>query len=196
MIEKSKQKIKDEINKLPKEWQDIIRNSNWEKISEEIGGKHFFTENEINDFQLETALILLGIEDEDSYALNIESNIVTSKKKAEEIAREINQRIFTPISERIEGKNPLKNNPEKPIISSAQIDEEIPLPPYAKIITNDQLPINNEVEDSSKEEEKQQVPVEQSKNILEEKMKSPSISNHTVSDYSTKSPDPYREEIM
>ena len=78
ITEKSKKLIGEEMLSLPKEAQDAINDSDWEKISEEIGKKHLLNENEINAFQLETASFLLGLIDEDSYALNIENNVGTS----------------------------------------------------------------------------------------------------------------------
>ena len=101
ITEKSKKLIGEEMLSLPKEAQDAINDSDWEKISEEIGKKHLLNENEINAFQLETASFLLGLIDEDSYALNIENNVGTSAEEAEKINNEINQKIFTPISEKL-----------------------------------------------------------------------------------------------
>ncbi|MFH1366198.1 MAG: hypothetical protein ABIG99_02325 [Patescibacteria group bacterium] len=99
MTEKLKQTIKEEVGKLPKENQDVINNFGWEKISEEIGKKFLLTESEINDLQVETLLILIGLQDPDEYAQNVENNIGTSKAEAEKIADEVLQKIFTPIND-------------------------------------------------------------------------------------------------
>ena len=56
-------------------------------------------ESEVNDFQVETMLILAGLEEGKSYARNIENNIGTSKNEAEKIAEEVKQKIFTPIND-------------------------------------------------------------------------------------------------
>lgn len=99
MTDKLKQVIKEEIGKLPKENQEVINAFGWEKISEEIGKKNLLTENEINDFQIETLLILTGLEDINDYAKNIENEVGTSKNEAEKIAEEALQQIFSPINE-------------------------------------------------------------------------------------------------
>ena len=98
MTEKLKQTIKEEIEKLPKENQKVITTFGWEKISEEIGKKYLLTESEINDFQVETLLILTGIQSLDSYSINIENEVGTSKEKASEMAGEMLQKIFIPIN--------------------------------------------------------------------------------------------------
>lgn len=99
MTEKLKQIIKEEVAKLPKELQDVISSFDWVSTTEEIGKKYLLTESEINDIQVETLLVLVGIENSDSYAFNIENNVETSKEEAEKITEEINQKIFIPIND-------------------------------------------------------------------------------------------------
>lgn len=98
MTEKSKNLIKEEMLNLPKEAQEAINASGWEKVSEEIGKKYLLNEDEIETFQLETASFLLGFIDEDSYTVNIEDEVGVSKDEALKIAEEANERIFTPIN--------------------------------------------------------------------------------------------------
>lgn len=107
MTEELKQKMEEEIIKLPKEKREAINDFDWAKKTEEIGKKHLLTEDEINDFQLETGLVLIGLVDLDLYLINIENEIGTSKDEAEKIALEVFNEVFTPISTSIE--IPIKN---------------------------------------------------------------------------------------
>ena len=111
MTEQLKQIAKEEIIKLPKEMQETINAFDWVKITEEIGKKYLLTESEINDLQVETLLVLVGLENADYYAQNVENEIGTSKNEAIKIAEEANQKIFTPIANTIEEniKKNLKN---------------------------------------------------------------------------------------
>lgn len=113
MTEKLKQIIKEEVMKLPKEAQEAINSLEWGNIAEEIGKKFLLNESEINDFQVETLLVLVGIEDENYYAQNIENEVGTSKNEAEKMAEEVNQKIFTPINnffiEHIKKSEKIKN---------------------------------------------------------------------------------------
>lgn len=113
MTEKLKQIIQEEVTKLPKEKQEAINALDWENIVEEISKKYLLTENEMNDFQVETLLVLIGLNDLDFYATNIENNVGTGKNEAEKIAEEVNQKIFTPIydalTKKIEGNLKNKN---------------------------------------------------------------------------------------
>src|SRR6185369_16146103 len=102
MTDKLKQIIQEEVGKLPKDAQDAINSLDWAKTAEEIGKKYLLNESEINDFQVETLLILIGTEDGNDFAKNIEDNVGTSKEEAEKIAEETAHRIFTPISEMME----------------------------------------------------------------------------------------------
>lgn len=114
MTEKSKNLIREEMLNLPKEAQEAINASGWEKISEEIGKKYLLDEDEIETFQLETASFLLGLVDEDAYPINIEDEVGTSREEARKISAEVFEKIFTPISNILE-ENIKKNlNSKKP----------------------------------------------------------------------------------
>ena len=101
MTEKLKQIIKEEVGKLPKENQEVISAFGWEKILEEIEKKYLLLDEEINDLQVETLLVLIGLQDPDEYAKNVENEVGTSKAEAEKIANEVFEKIFTPIYEKI-----------------------------------------------------------------------------------------------
>jgi hypothetical protein len=109
MTDKLKQKMEEEIMKLPKERQGAINAFDWSKVTEEIGKRHLLTESELNDFQLETGLVLLGLIDLDSYALNIENNVGTTQEESKKMSIEVFNEIFTPISRMIESSVKIKN---------------------------------------------------------------------------------------
>jgi hypothetical protein len=111
MTEKLKQIAKEEIMKLPKEAQDVINAFDWAKITEEIGSKFLFSDDEVNDFQVETLLVLVGLEDIEAYPRNIENKIDTGKDEAIKMAEEVKKRIFTPLY------NNLTENVKKNLIS-------------------------------------------------------------------------------
>jgi len=102
MTEKLKSIIKEEVMKLPKEAQEAINAFDWVKVAEEIGKEYKFSESEVNNFQVETLLVLVGIEESESYPKNIEDEVGTSREEAEKIAKEAFQKIFTPISKILE----------------------------------------------------------------------------------------------
>jgi len=104
MTDKSKKIIADEMSNLPKEAREAINAFGWEKIAEEIGKKYLLDESEITTLQLETASFLLGLVDEDSYPVNIEDEVGTSKAEAEKIASEAMEKIFKPIADEIDKK--------------------------------------------------------------------------------------------
>ena len=111
MTEKLKQIIQEEVVKLPKEAQEVINSLSWENIAEEIGKKYLLTESEINDLQVETLLILVGLENGNYFGQNVENNVGATKDEAVKITEEIAQKIFTPINNALEEniKNNLKN---------------------------------------------------------------------------------------
>lgn len=102
MTEKLKQIIKRETEKLPKETQEAINTVNWVNVTEQIGKKSSLNESEINDFQVQTLLVLIGLRDADSYVSNIENEVGTSKNEAEKMANEAFEEIFEPITDILE----------------------------------------------------------------------------------------------
>lgn len=112
MTEKLKQTIEEEIAELPKEGQEAIGAVPWIKIAEEIGTKFNLTEEEIEDFQLETLLMLIGAVDSEFYAINIENQVGTTKDDAIQMAQETLEKIFSPINKIVE-ENIKKNMKNK-----------------------------------------------------------------------------------
>jgi len=98
ITEKLKQIIQREVAKLPKENQEVINNFGWEQIAEEIGKKHLLSDEEASIFQAETLVVLVGLEDPDYYAQNIENEVGTSKEEARKISDDVFEKIFTPIN--------------------------------------------------------------------------------------------------
>lgn len=104
MTDKFKQTIKEEMTTLPKESQEVINTFDWAKVSGEIGKIHFLDESEINDLQVLTGLILVGIGDSDLLAKDIEEYVGTSRNEAEKISEEITEKIFMPIVKNLKDK--------------------------------------------------------------------------------------------
>lgn len=114
MTEKLQQKTKEEIAKLPKLNQEAINSVDWGKITSEIGGKYSLSDSEINDFQIETLFVLVGLASFDLYTSNVE-NIGMTHIEAESIVKEVFEKILTPIANKMETsvKNNLKTHDPK-----------------------------------------------------------------------------------
>lgn len=102
MTENLKQQFKEEIEKLPREKQEAIAVFDWVNKTAEIGKNFSFSEDEINNLQLETGLVLFGLVNLKLFAPNIENNIGTTKDQSEKIAKEVLDKIFTPIVDKME----------------------------------------------------------------------------------------------
>lgn len=116
MTEKLKEVIKREIEKLPKDTQEVVNIVDWVGIIEQIGKKYLLSESEINDFQVQTFLVLIGLRDVELYEINIENDVGTTKDKAQKMADEVYKQIFEPIGNIIEEniKKNLKNKNIRP----------------------------------------------------------------------------------
>ncbi len=110
MTDKLYEKMKEEVVKLPKENQVAISSFDWGTKVEEICTKYQLRSTEIEDVQTETAIFLLGLTDFELFIINLEATGLTNSESAG-IAREIMEKVFTPIGEKIETliKGDLKN---------------------------------------------------------------------------------------
>ncbi len=101
MTEKLQQTIQEEVSAMSKEAQQAISSVDWLKIVEEIGKKFDLEEEEVEDLQLETLLVITGTVDMEFYAINIENHVNTTTEKAKNISAEVTQKIFNPILEKL-----------------------------------------------------------------------------------------------
>ena len=99
MTDKLKQIVKEEIAKLPTTNQEAINGINWAAVSEGVCKRNSLSESETNDLQVQTLLVLIGLESLDDFAGNVEDEVGTSKDEADRIATEITDRIFVPIAD-------------------------------------------------------------------------------------------------
>ncbi len=118
MTEELQKTIKEQIESLPKEAQEAIKALDWVKIAEEIGKKYSLSDEEIEDFQLETLLVLVGAVDIEFYAVNIENHVNTTKEQSEAMAKEAVEKILVPIRDAVEEK--IKNRLQKTASTWAQ----------------------------------------------------------------------------
>jgi len=105
------EKIKGELNLLPKEKQEAINNFEWEKISAEIGKNHNLSEEEKSALKIEVALVLVELEYKGFLELNIEDNVGVKEDESKKISKELSEKIFKPIAEKLTEiiKKDLKN---------------------------------------------------------------------------------------
>jgi len=199
------------FSSLPKNVQDAIAQSNWKATLYTIAEKYKLTVEQMGILEETTIKVILGEIKPDKYEEELSSKITISKEDILNIVKDVNENILKKIIEEektiITPTEDLPKGDELPIMT----EDEVPLPPY-KVITNDQLPINNE---DKKDDDEVPLPlpninietktVEKPKetsvgitdtpqNIIEEKLKGVTVSDHTVSDHSLpKMNDPYRE---
>ena len=113
MKEELKQKIQILLNQLPKQVEGVINSFDWEQKIIEIGKEQLLDNNEINILINEIALVLIMEKDKTLLSLNIENNIGISKNEAKKITEKIDQKIFNPLTQKIESsvKNQITVNP-------------------------------------------------------------------------------------
>ena len=102
MTNQLKQIIIDELIKLPKEIQESINSLDWVNIAQNICLKYLLGEREINKIQTEVFLVLINKEYLNDLSLNIKDQAEINKDRAENIAKEMEEKIFIPIEKAIQ----------------------------------------------------------------------------------------------
>ena len=115
MTDKLKQIMEEGSKNLPQEVVGVINSFEWEKISEEIGKKYLLDDNEIDTLKTEIVSAMIGIKSQDALVLDIEDNVGTTKNDAIQMTEEINEKIFNPMTEKLESsiKNGLRTRNQK-----------------------------------------------------------------------------------
>lgn len=94
--------IKEDLLMLPKESQAVVNSFDWLGETEKIGKENNLNEDEINNLQIETALVLVGLTSPDLYPYNIDEKVGTTLEKSKKIADEALEKVFKPIADKIE----------------------------------------------------------------------------------------------
>ena len=100
MNENLKNLIEEYVSALPKEIQEIVTAFDWASISSQIGKENYLSDEQINDLQVETALVLVGLTKVEYFTKNIEDKVGISDADAKKIAVETLNKIFKVVSEK------------------------------------------------------------------------------------------------
>lgn len=190
-------------NNLTRETRESIDSVNWKLIILEMAGK--YNEEQLVTLETETELLLCGILSPEEYQKELGSRMMLTKEEVSLLLEEMDKLIFKKIQGELERKL-AQQNIDVPVSSENSVfennirensktiietkkgeiikdEDAVPLPPYAA------KKIEQTIE-SGMEKQKEIPKVEVDpiqitpKSAFEEKLKGPTISEHTVSDYS------------
>ncbi|HEY4528266.1 MAG TPA: hypothetical protein VJJ48_00360, partial [Candidatus Paceibacterota bacterium] len=121
--------VKDRLEKLPPEVATAIRTVPWIEKMEEIARAHKLDEDKTEAFGIETALVIVGVEPPQNYPENLAEKVGLDEDMVVEIAREVDEKILTPILELV--KNPKleekaeKNSANLPMIEPNEVVHDV-----------------------------------------------------------------------
>lgn len=212
-------KLDERFNNLPKEVQSAIKESGYQVNLYSIADKYRLDIEQMGILEEITTKVMLGIIHPDKYEEELVYKIKIPREDILNLVKEINENIFKNIREILKKHwDDNSNQKQIPDINKntetkiPEIKDDVPVPPYAGTIKNEKLGIKNE-EKTPNTTEKPIItnkpttqPVNQPindnsqniMNIVEEKLRNATVSDHTISDHSNssaKSADPYREII-
>ncbi|MFM7089118.1 MAG: hypothetical protein ACKOW9_06355 [Candidatus Paceibacterota bacterium] len=108
-----KEQFEEYIIKLPREAQEAVRTSDWEKVASDIAASHDFDQEQTLDFTIMIGLILVNVSPVENLPQKIENTFFVSKQTSEIIADEILNKIIVPtvtsVSDKIAASMESKN---------------------------------------------------------------------------------------
>ncbi len=186
-------KLDDRFNSLPKEVQESISESNYQGVLYDIAEKHKLNVAQMGELEDITIKVMLGIIHPDQYETELASKIKIDEDELTGLVDDVNEKILGKIREI------LKTHWGKENESKNTKNDEIPLPPYKETIKNETSGIIEKPEQTKPLQEAVKIPipsyaksttseiVEEKntlQNIIEEKLKGVTTSEHTISDHS------------
>lgn len=131
MNEKLRQQFEDQLTYLPAINQQALRSFDWATELVAIGKNYGLHIDELDDLQIETMLVLVGLVDSDQYQNELINRLAISPTEAGKIIEDINKRVFTPIHDYIVSGGQKAESTPTTIMESAGFQmttEDAPVP--------------------------------------------------------------------
>ncbi len=123
-MDEIKKIIEDRLKKLPEETVNSLNEIRWIDELLKISRENNFNQDQEDSFITESTVAILGIEDLDKYPENLSENVGLDDDTVVKIAKEVDEKILTPLNEKIlsSKKDLIKESSEK-IDWSGKVDE-------------------------------------------------------------------------
>lgn len=109
MNEKLKQQFEEQLTYLPDINQQALKSFDWATELISIGHGYGLHVDQLEDLQIETMLVMVGLTPPDQYETELITRLALSPIEATRIIEEVNKKIFSPIHDYI-----VRGGPEKP----------------------------------------------------------------------------------
>ena len=122
--------IETQVASLPKKVRDVITNTDISAETAKLKGKHGLMFDQLAKLELETMLVMIGLEPAENFVDNLVSGLKINEEKASAIANDINNSIFRKIKEAL--MTPAEEVNTEEYLDKASILKEIenPTPTY------------------------------------------------------------------
>jgi hypothetical protein len=145
MNDKLRQQFNDQLTYLPEINQRALQSFDWATELIAIGHGYGLHIDQLEDLQIETMLVLVGLTPADDYQNEVITRLAISPSEADKIIAEVNTRIFTPIHDYIVRGGPESAPTSQSVMASAGFQMgadmpttpiSVPTPPRPAIIQN------------------------------------------------------------
>ncbi len=139
--EKMKQVFEEELQKLPEINRRALLSFDWLKQITEIGKSNGIIDSEIEDFQIETILVLVGMVSPNDYPNELAVRLALSPAQVESLLGEVVKKVFTPIHDYIVHGGEKKSEPNINFNPVSEINTKDSLLSNGIELTTEETPI-------------------------------------------------------
>lgn len=134
MDEQTQLKIIAQMEKLPADVRQAILSVDLEHKLQEISRRQHLLVDQAGALEIETTLVMIGLEPLSDYTFNLQKNLNVSIVRAKEISFDVSENIFKPIRESLQQMNSGEMPKKEEVIDREQILNEIENPVSIKKI--------------------------------------------------------------
>lgn len=201
--------IQDQLDSLPKKVREVITSINISNEIAKLKTKHRLMLDQVSTLEIETMLVMIGLEPADDFINNIKSNLGVDDDRAISIATDINELIFEKIRKAMMSLDESEEKLDRESILN-EIENPTPTFPITKTEAPPQTP-NSIPEIAPTQVIQKYAQVEPIKSVVEKKLsepthttpketevflkKIPPTTNTSISSSQKRPFDPYKEPI-
>lgn len=141
MDEESQKIISDQMKSLPADVKEAILSVDYKTKLQEVTKRQRLLIDQAGKLEMETTLVMIGLEPLTDYVDNIERELAVPKARAQEISQDVSNNIFKPIRESLQAMNQQVEEQAKREEEAKNYDEE---PPVTKFTNTNETMLNRD----------------------------------------------------
>ncbi len=145
MDAETKKIIQDQMKNLPQDVKEAIISVDYTNRMQEITRRQKLLIDQAAKLEMETTLVLIGLEPLTDYISNLQRELVVNEIRAREVALDVSENVFKPIRESLKRMNSNVLNEKGEVVDGSEIlSEDEPEPPAPRFTDSNETSLNRD----------------------------------------------------